>query len=356
MDNVLEAHDKYGRDDTHGNTWTRTCTPRYDNVIERQCRNNHVYQNGGDGRLAVQRVVPQWCNMQGGDKASEFEPTMDKWPRPTFDCKDNQGVSAGDRIGNRLKMTYDQCLGYFTHEEWSFVHDKSSNSCWRVKENARTSGAGWQWKTCKKTRSGNPIVGSDEEKQFKEEIANGDYVKGTLGTDECPEGSEVVDDQERCWAAAKKFGLEFKGFGYWETSPKGCMIQQGVGVHLNREYESSAISGQARICERGAAPPVSWWGSEQPDTTHECGENCREWWRGDKRCDAGCNIASCNWDDGDCGAGCKWNCPGSESYIAQARSLAMHAAPKSEVPLPVTVFAAVGFVATLYGAFKHFTK
>merc|ERR1711971_290586 len=165
--------------------------------------------------------------------------------------------------------------------------------------------------------------------------ANGNYVKTPLNTDECPEGSVVIDDVDRCRAAAKKLGMKFNEPVYkrlderrisWETSPKGCLYDNSRGVFLNEEYTTSKHPTQARICEKGGRAPLSWWAAEEPDTDHECAENCREWWRGDNRCDAGCNVASCNFDDGDC--------------AAENAALAMRLGETSEVPLAVTAFAA----------------
>jgi len=393
-DTRASGFDKHGNPQFYGSDISRKCTPYYNYEVEYQCNNGQHWYDAGDRRTAVQRETPVYCNVR---EKRILSPGT--WPRPEFDCKTNHGVSPSDRIGMKLSMNYDQCHGYFAHADWSFTW--SSGGCYRIKENARTSSRGGST-TCIKTRSANPVIGSAEEKERKAEIANGNYVKTAINTDKCPEGSVVVDTEDRCRAAAKKFGMKFNDVGEnrsWDTSPKGCIFDKSRGVFLNEEYTTNKHPTQARICEKGGRAPLSWWAAEEPDTDHECAENCRDWWRGDGRCDAGCNVASCNFDDGDCGAGCKYNCPGDENAVGQekavggfhtdkyceghsncreyaqgscddrnnrchygswqggaASTVAMHAAGTSKTPLAVTAFAAFGVVVTLYGAFKHFTK
>jgi len=412
QDTRAHGFDEHGNAANFGSANTRKCVARYNYEEEVQCSNDRNWYDAGDRRTAVQKEVPVYCRVR---EKRILSPGT--WPRPEFDCKKGYGVSPSDRIGMKLSFTYEQCHGFFSHADWSFTHDANSNSCWRIKENSMSSRGRNDQTTCHMTRVANPVVGSVDQELRQKEIANGNYIKTTVNTDKCPEGSVVVDDEDRCRAAAKKLGMKFNEVGKdnarsWSTSPKGCLFDTSRGVFLNEEYGSGKHPTQARICEKGGRAPLSWWAAEEPDTDHECAEKCREWWRGDGRCDEGCNVASCNFDDGDCAApsapdkfgencwffGCDqdagichqcglhngqqqaccrqgWSsnnpiCAGavydaSKSGThhcvvvpsgASAGSMAMHAAPTSDVPFAVTAFAAFGFVVTLYGAFKHFTK
>jgi len=376
--------DEKGHAANFGAANSRKCHRYYNYEEEYQCSNSQNWFDSGDRRTAVQRRTSVYCRVR---QKRILSPGT--WPRPEFDCKSNHGVSPSDRIGMKLSMDYKRCHGYFMHADWSFTWE-SGNNCYRIKENAQTFSRGGAT-ACIKTRSANPVIGSAEDKARQAEIANGNYVKTALNTDECPEGSVVIDDEDRCRAAAKKFGMKFNevgkdGYRSWQTSPKGCLWTKSNGVFLNEEYSSSKHPTQARICEQGGRAPPSGWADEEPDTSHECAENCRDWWRGDGRCDSGCNVASCNFDDGDCSAASEKAVGGfhTDKYCeghsncreyaqgscddrnnrchygswqgGAAGSVAMHTDGASEVPLAVTVFAAFGFMVTLFGAFKHFTK
>merc|ERR1712038_1799861 len=94
---------------------------------------------------------------------------------------------------------------------------------------------------------------------------NAKYLKGVQGTDRCPKGSEVIDDEARCRLAATKFGAEFAGMGSFSSSPKGCLWStDGPKVWLNARYSTSANAEQMRICEQGGKKPDVWWAEEVP--------------------------------------------------------------------------------------------
>jgi len=250
----------------------------------------------------VQRTVPEWC----ADVDAGTAP--DEWavPKPEFECHANTRVPDSDTHGNHLTMTLVECEAYFEHEEWSYMW--KDNKCYRVKSTDRMSSSSG-WRTCKLVKSANPIKGSPEEAAQKAALSNGAYAVGRKGTDECPPGSEVLDSVSKCKAAAEALGTHFNIVDKWSSSPKGCITTFGGGLYMNQRYGSRAHPDQARVCLKGTTRPAAWW--------------------------------ACDKKVYDCGA---------------ANEMAFAPESTAETPLVVTVFAAFGFVTTLYGAFKHYTK
>merc|ERR1712038_242839 len=152
MDNLSTGVDKsisasgsnYGRSFTMGSADDRKCVLIENWVQEKQCKADHVWYDDGNGN-SVQRTMPDWCTTYNGPYASRAPGWQEVAP-PEWNCVKGQ---KGQTYGRELKMNFEQCKGYFRHEEWSFTHN-GGNSCYRVKENSATSYSG-SWTTCKLT-------------------------------------------------------------------------------------------------------------------------------------------------------------------------------------------------------------
>ncbi len=81
-------------------------------------------------------------------------------------------------------------------------------------------------------------------------VRSGKLEWGEFGSNECPDGSSVIDDADQCRAAAATAGKNWGGIDSPSSAyyPRGCYTQGGSLVFLNTDQIGSANPGCSLLC------------------------------------------------------------------------------------------------------------